>query len=114
MIEGDWADIEHRIKEIDPNLKLVLDYKKERYQIYRNRHLIIEILPKELDGRVLLKLREIDLQNKSIKDYLKEIDEQNERIKRYADQKETDQLDDILDYNYKRIMNEKIVNVGNI
>lgn len=81
QVFGDIYAIASRVKEIDP--ALTLSYVgRGKYQVKRNNHLIMSVPHKELDSRILEKLRKGDLQRRRLEDIIYEMERSEDEAER--------------------------------
>lgn len=85
-VEGDLYDIAVRVREIDPDLSLSLNYQAGVYEITRfsrgMAHHVMNVLPGELHAGVLDHLRKNDLQRRRLYDFILELERSEEAAKR--------------------------------
>lgn len=77
---NDMYNIAGRVKEIDPALTISYDRAKREYHVMRNRHRVMTV--KQLDERVLTKLRWGDLQRRSLEAFIRELEHSEDELER--------------------------------
>lgn len=100
-IENDLYDIASRVKEIDEDYYVVYNLKRQGYEIHhkKSRPTLSIVVGKELDQRVLNKLRETRIVR--LNEIIDDIEKTNERI----EQEKQKSLSDEARYKAKQICN---------
>lgn len=81
-VPGDMFDIASRVKDIDPALDLSFDFRKKVYILTENGRKVMTIKPGELDARILLKIREGDLNRRRLQDFILELERSEDEHER--------------------------------
>ena len=98
IFSGGNYDMNRRLREYDPDLFMVWNNKKHKYEIHSLNHIgntyACEVPNNRLDARIEQVIRAGDLRVRG-KEIFREVDDWNERIERIAEKNRRDELKNV-------------------
>lgn len=103
-VVGDMFDIASRVKDIDPALDLSFDFRKKVYVLTENGRKVMTINPGELDSRILVKIREGDLNRRRLQDFILDLERSEDEVERQRARELRSRVESMTLDNYDRLV----------